>query len=162
MFRSVALLIATALTGTVGELVLLQHVTRHGIRSPKAAEVTEYCPKDPWRYKWDESGAQLTGPGELEEQALGKVLHQAYGGFLGSYNGSRHFVRATDADRVLQSAEVVMASLFPPGTGPASGLPGRPTFVPIHTVPESEDTVLSGGPMQCWPRMDREYTASEP
>ena len=115
------------------------------IRAPPDKRYETYCPDDPWRWDWDTSDSQLTGPGYSEEAAIGLVTRADYGHLIGVYNGSRHTVRATASDRVLQSAEVAMSTLFPPGMGPRGGLPTRPTFVPIHTLPESEDDLLVGG-----------------
>ena len=117
-----------------GELILLQQLTRHGVRSPKSSFATE-CPNDPWTWNWTVWGSQLTGLGMQEEAAIGEVTRRTYGSFLGSYNGTRHFVRSVDSDRVLQSAATALFfGIFPPGNGPPDGLPGRPVIVPVHTV----------------------------
>ena len=117
----------------------------------------KYCPQDKWRWKWDTADAQLTGPGYLEEAAIGNVTRADYGHLIGAYNGSRHIVRSAESDRVLQSAEIAMSFLFPPGTGPEHGIPGRPTVVPIHTTPESQDNVLTPEDAACEARADRDY-----
>lgn len=66
-------------------------------------------------------------------------------------------VRSVDSDRVLQTAEIAMASLFQEGTGPDQGLPGRPTFVPIHTMPEEDDELLVCPADSCSKRQDADY-----
>lgn len=128
-------------TGTPGELLLLHQLSRHGSRSPKSKYQRE-CPLDPFLDMWDTWNADLTGPGGKEAAAIGNVTRKMYGTWMGVYDGSRMKVRACDSDRVLQSAEVAMSLLFPAGTGPEHGLPGRPTFVPIHTVDQEEDSLL--------------------
>jgi len=125
-----------------GALVLLQQLSRHGARSPKSKYPSE-CPNDPFTNQWDSWNAGLSGPGHLEAAAVGSVTRQMYGAWLGPYNGSQMLVRSGDSDRVLQSAQVAMSTLLPPGTGPEGGLDGRPTIVPIHTVPEEEDSLLA-------------------
>lgn len=141
-----------------GELVLLQQLTRHGVRSPKSS-YSKYCPKDPWTYSWTAWNADLTGVGMLEETAVGKVTRTRYGDFLGTYNGTKHIVRAVDSDRVLQSAATAMffGNVFPPGTGPKGGLPGRPTIVPVHSVKESKDDLLAVDGASCEDRSDADY-----
>lgn len=52
-----------------------------------------------------------------------------------------------------------MSFLFPEGNGPAQGLPSRPTFVPIHTLPEEEDVVLTAPSDACKARQDADYDA---
>jgi len=138
------------------ELVLVQQLSRHGSRSPKKGYEV-YCPNDPWRWKWDTNGAGLTGPGQLEEHAIGQVTRAHYGHLIGAYNASRHSVRAADSDRVLQSAEVAMSSLFAPGSGPQGGLPGRPTFVPVHTVSSASDDLLDVNKGTCDQRATADY-----
>ena len=92
----------------------------------------------------------------LEEAAVGSVTRALYGGFLGVYNGTKHVVRAVDSDRVLQSAATAMFfGAFPPGGGPTGGLPGRPATVPVHTVPEDSDDLLTAS--ACYDRSDAEY-----
>ncbi|XP_037694498.1 lysosomal acid phosphatase isoform X2 [Choloepus didactylus] len=111
-------------------------VYRHGDRSP----VNTY-PKDPYQEeKWPQGFGQLTREGMLQHWELGQALRQRYHGFLNtSYQRQEVYVRSTDFDRTLMSAEANLAGLFPPD--------GMQRFnpniswqpVPVHTVPITED-----------------------
>ncbi|KAJ1075257.1 hypothetical protein K5549_006619 [Capra hircus] len=112
---------------------------RHGDRSP----VKTY-PKDPHQEdKWPQGFGQLTKEGMLQHWELGQALRQRYRGFLNaSYHRQEVYVRSTDFDRTLMSAEANLAGLFPPD--------GMQRFnpniswqpIPVHTVPIAEDRLL--------------------
>jgi len=153
-----AAILMLGLQAASADLVLVQQLSRHGIRSPKTG-YENYCPGDPWRWKWDTANAGLTGPGQLEENAIGQVTRVQYGDLIGPYNATRHIVRAADSDRVLQSAQVAMNAVWPPGNGPEGGLPGRPTFVPVHTVSSTSDDLLDVSKGTCSTRATDDYDA---
>uniref|UniRef100_A0A2K6ABN8 Lysosomal acid phosphatase n=1 Tax=Mandrillus leucophaeus TaxID=9568 RepID=A0A2K6ABN8_MANLE len=112
---------------------------RHGDRSP----VKTY-PKDPYQEEeWPQGFGQLTKEGMLQHWELGQALRQRYHGFLNtSYHRQEVYVRSTDFDRTLMSAEANLAGLFPPN--------GMQRFnpniswqpIPVHTVPITEDRLL--------------------
>uniref|UniRef100_A0A2K6USP4 Lysosomal acid phosphatase n=1 Tax=Saimiri boliviensis boliviensis TaxID=39432 RepID=A0A2K6USP4_SAIBB len=112
---------------------------RHGDRSP----VKTY-PKDPYQEEeWPQGFGQLTKEGMLQHWELGQALRQRYHGFLNtSYHRQEVYVRSTDFDRTLMSAEANLAGLFPPN--------GMQRFnpniswqpIPVHTVPMAEDRLL--------------------
>jgi len=147
---------ASSAGGAPGELLLLQQVSRHGARSPKSKYLSN-CPLDPFNYQWDSWNSQLSGFGELEAEAIGEVTRQRYGSFIGVYNGSQMTVQSVDSDRVLQTAQIAMSTLFNQGTGPDRGLQGRPTFVPIHTMPEEDDDVFICPAESCDPKNEADY-----
>ncbi|XP_041638118.1 lysosomal acid phosphatase isoform X2 [Cheilinus undulatus] len=75
---------------------------------------------------------------------LGQFFRDRYKGFLNeSYDRHEISVRSTDYDRTLMSAEANLAGLYPPS--------GQQVFnpnliwqpVPVHTVPQSEEKLLS-------------------
>ncbi|KAF5920627.1 hypothetical protein HPG69_011207 [Diceros bicornis minor] len=114
-------------------------VYRHGDRSP----VNTY-PKDPYQEdKWPQGFGQLTKEGMLQHWELGHALRQRYHGFLNaSYHRQEVYVRSTDFDRTLMSAEANLAGLFPP-----SGMQRfNPNIswqpIPVHTVPVAEEKLL--------------------
>ncbi|XP_028340485.1 lysosomal acid phosphatase isoform X4 [Physeter macrocephalus] len=81
--------------------------------------------------------------GMLQHWELGQALRQRYHDFLNtSYHRQEVYVRSTDFDRTLMSAEANLAGLFPPD--------GMQRFnpniswqpIPIHTVPIAEDRLL--------------------
>ncbi|XP_022363184.1 lysosomal acid phosphatase isoform X2 [Enhydra lutris kenyoni] len=112
---------------------------RHGDRSP----VKTY-PKDPYQEdEWPQGFGQLTKEGMRQHWELGQALRQRYQGFLNtSYHRQEVYVRSTDFDRTLMSAEANLAGLFPPN--------GMQRFnpniswqpIPVHTVPIAEDRLL--------------------
>ncbi|XP_073665035.1 lysosomal acid phosphatase isoform X1 [Tursiops truncatus] len=112
---------------------------RHGDRSP----VKTY-PKDPYQEdEWPQGFGQLTKEGMLQHWELGQALRQRYHDFLNtSYHRQEVYVRSTDFDRTLMSAEANLAGLFPPD--------GMQRFnpniswqpIPVHTVPIAEDRLL--------------------
>lgn len=113
---------------------------RHGDRSPVKA-----YPTDPHQESdWPQGFGQLSQVGMRQHYDLGHFLRQRYKGFLNeSYDRHEISVRSTDYDRTLMSAEANLAGLYPPS--------GRQVFtpdlkwqpIPIHTVPQSEERLLS-------------------
>ncbi|XP_010610728.1 lysosomal acid phosphatase isoform X4 [Fukomys damarensis] len=112
---------------------------RHGDRSP----VKTY-PKDPHQEEeWPQGFGQLTKEGMQQHWELGQALRQRYHGFLNaSYCRQEVYVRSTDFDRTLMSAEANLAGLFPPdGTQRFNpNISWQP--IPVHTVPLAEDRLL--------------------
>ncbi|XP_041493643.1 lysosomal acid phosphatase isoform X2 [Microtus oregoni] len=112
---------------------------RHGDRSP----VKTY-PKDPYQEeKWPQGFGQLTKEGMLQHWELGQALRQRYHGFLNTtYHRQEVYVRSTDFDRTLMSAEANLAGLFPPNEVQRfnPNISWQP--IPVHTVPITEDRLL--------------------
>ncbi|KAM5248161.1 lysosomal acid phosphatase isoform 3-T3 [Ctenodactylus gundi] len=120
---------------------------RHGDRSP----VKTY-PKDPYQEEdWPQGLGQLTKEGMLQHWELGRALRERYNGFLNaSYHRQEVFVRSTDFDRTLMSAEANLAGLFPPGGTQLfnPNISWQP--IPVHTVPVSEDRQSHGLLLPPW------------
>uniref|UniRef100_H2THN8 Lysosomal acid phosphatase n=1 Tax=Takifugu rubripes TaxID=31033 RepID=H2THN8_TAKRU len=135
--------LVVSLCGNIAADKKLAYVTvlfRHGDRSPIRA-----YPTDPYQEKdWPQGFGQLSQKGMRQHYELGSFLRNRYKGFLNeSYERHEISVRSTDYDRTLMSAEANLAGLYPP--------PSQQTFkpdlkwqpIPVHTVPLSEDRLLS-------------------
>ncbi|GLV43365.1 Acid phosphatase 1 [Carabus blaptoides fortunei] len=88
---------------------------------------------------------QLTNTGKQQHFELGQWLRQRYTGFLPEkYSLNDIYVRSTDVDRTLMSAESNLAGLYSPiGTDVwDTNLKWQP--IPVHTLPEKSDAILSG------------------
>ena len=89
---------------------------------------------------------QLTGYGAASMFSLGQRFREdlvEQNGFLSAnYTPGELYVRTTDVSRSLATAQAFMAGLYPPGTGPAGGLPHRMQPIPVHTTEESGDFLL--------------------
>ena len=123
---------------------------RHSVISPK------YTPPSV-ETEWPMGFKQLTAVGMRDMYQRGQQLRRRYVDELGLISGTYHldevYVRASNADRSLQSAQMLILGLFPLGTGPDpsvydSGLSAAPTPelaftpVPIHSVALENDSVL--------------------
>lgn len=119
-------------------------VIRHGDRTPLGA-----LPAVTW--KWKQGYGQLTPTGMRQEYQLGSRLRTVYVDqyhlLPAQYQPGTLYVRSSDLDRTLMSAESFLMGLYPRKTGPVvSG--GTPVFpqgyqpIPIHTVPNREEKLL--------------------
>ncbi|KAK2819650.1 hypothetical protein Q7C36_021296 [Tachysurus vachellii] len=113
---------------------------RHGDRSPVKA-----YPTDPYQESaWPQGFGQLSQEGMQQHFELGQFLRKRYTGVLSeNYTRSEIVVRSTDYDRTLMSAASNLAGLFPPNGSQVfhPGLAWQP--IPIHTVPQDEEKLLS-------------------
>ncbi|CAN2389695.1 Belongs to the histidine acid phosphatase family [Pristimantis euphronides] len=132
------------------KLKLVVVVFRHGDRSP----IRTY-PKDKYQENsWPDGFGQLTELGMKQHYELGAYLKKRYSGFLNeSYSRSEVYVRSTDVDRTLMSAQANLAGLYPPVGRQIwnKSIAWRP--IPIHTVPISQDKLLKM-PLKNCPRYE--------
>uniref|UniRef100_A0A8D2IQG4 Acid phosphatase 4 n=1 Tax=Varanus komodoensis TaxID=61221 RepID=A0A8D2IQG4_VARKO len=122
---------------------LLSQVYRHGDRSPLGTYPTDPHKEGPWPQGFQ----QLTGvrPGILQQKELGQFLRERYAGFLSaSYKPQEIYVRSTDYDRTIMSAQANLMGLYP-DSDPEIGW--RP--VPIHSVPVRYDKLLKPPTRTC-------------
>ncbi|XP_075684712.1 prostatic acid phosphatase [Rhinoderma darwinii] len=126
-------------TSAEKELKFVVVVFRHGDRSP-----TSTYPKDKYlEDSWPDGFGQLTESGMEQQYELGKYLRKRYTGFLNeTYSRHEVYVRSTDMDRTLMSAQANLAGLYPPVGKQIwnQNITWQP--IPVHTVPVSEDNLL--------------------
>ncbi|XP_073427071.1 testicular acid phosphatase homolog isoform X3 [Dendrobates tinctorius] len=130
----------------IGDLTFVVVVYRHGDRSP-----IDTYPTDPYKDTvWDNGLQQLTQVGIRQQYELGKYLRMRYDQFLSPmYKKEEIYVRSTDYDRTLMSAQANLAGLYPPnGTQQwHPDIPWQP--IPVHTVPISQDRLLKFPSKDC-------------
>ena len=125
-------------------LVFAVDVIRHGDRTP-----FDSIPTAP--HIWTEGFGALTATGITQEYLLGKKWRALYIDkwhlLPPQYTVGTIYVRSTDINRTLMSAQSALLGLYPPGTGPTlpDGQPAAPYGIqpiPIHTVATETDSLL--------------------
>lgn len=148
------LVITTFSASASYHLLMSVVVIRHGDRTPIKAIIN-----DP--YPWQPGLGKLTGEGIQQEYSLGKSLRKKYiikDHLLPSkYDLSKIYVRSTDYDRTLMSAESLLYGLYPLGTGPEQGTPKRYQPIPIHTVAINDDKLLATDNKQHMHKLFKQY-----
>ncbi|XP_034944718.1 prostatic acid phosphatase-like [Chelonus insularis] len=128
-------------TNDLGKVIYANIVFRHGDRTP----VNPY-PKDPYRNEseWPVPFGQLTPIGMHQHLMLGRWFRKRYNHLLPDhYSVHDIYVRSTDVDRTLMSAEANLAGLYPPkGNQIWDDMKWMP--IPVHTSPQKEDNLLAG------------------
>lgn len=129
------------------KLIFAADLIRHGDRTP-----ISFMPA--YKDFWKEGSGQLTARGMQQEYVLGAKLRNRYiteAHLLPeNYRHDTIYVRSTDVERTLMSAEAFLMGLYPEGTGPHTrdtGSPGLPEAyqpIPIHTAPVQMDNVILG------------------
>ncbi len=127
------------------KLVFAIDIIRHGDRTPTNDIVT-------MPHAWKEGAGQLTAKGMRQEYELGKKFRHRYVEYYHllppQYESATLYVRSTDLDRTLMSAQSVMLGLYPLQTGPM--LPGSQEYalpqgyqpIPIHTISNDQELLL--------------------
>ncbi|KAG5848914.1 lysosomal acid phosphatase isoform X1 [Anguilla anguilla] len=138
----ISLTLFSVLNTTFGErkLKFVTLLYRHGDRSPVKA-----YPTDPYQESaWPQGFGQLSQDGMRQHFELGQALRQRYNGFLNeSYDRHQIVVRSTDYDRTLMSAEANLAGMYPPNGSQIVNPDLKWQPIPVHTVPQEEDRLLS-------------------
>ncbi|KAG5201063.1 hypothetical protein JEQ12_005597 [Ovis aries] len=120
--------------------LLLVLVFRHGDRAPLASYPTDPH-KEVASTLWPRGLGQLTEEGVRQQLELGRFLRSRYEDFLSpEYRREEVYIRSTDFDRTLESAQANLAGLFPEAAPGRSEATWRP--IPVHTVPVTEDKLL--------------------
>ncbi|XP_004866844.1 testicular acid phosphatase isoform X2 [Heterocephalus glaber] len=132
-----------------GPLLFVALVFRHGDRAPLASYPTDPH-KDAAPTLWPRGLGQLTEEGVQQQLELGRFLRRRYKAYLSpEYRREEVYIRSTDFDRTLESAQAILAGLFPEASPRSSEADWRP--IPVHTVPVAEDKLLRF-PMRSCPR----------
>lgn len=125
------------------KLIFALDVVRHGDRTP--------IRNLPYQsYDWPQGLGQLTAKGMQQEFALGQKLRKRYVEthhlLPTQYSAKAIYVRSTDYDRTLMSAQSFLQGLYPLGTGPhhidMPALPSGFQPIPIHTMHADEKDAL--------------------
>jgi len=91
-------------------LCLFFAIFRHGQRAP-----VRFSPTDPNKKLWPNGLGSLTNVGKKQAYEAGKFLRHRYGHFLNeTYSKEEIYVRSTDVDRCLMTAQCCLAGLYPP------------------------------------------------
>lgn len=82
--------------------------------------------------------------GKQQHYNLGKWLRSRYNNLISDkYSKDAVFIRSTDVDRTLMSAEADLAGLFPPSQDQVWNPNVLWQPIPVHTIPESMDGLLA-------------------
>lgn len=146
------------------KLIFAIDLIRHGDRTP----INE-IPKSP--YAWPQGLGELTAEGMHQEYELGSSLRKKYIDHYhllpASYSQETIYVKSTDVNRTLMSAESFLLGLYPLGTGPylsknKPALPNAFQPIPIHTESKEHGYILGNlhnkefNPDQTWQKKNNE------
>jgi len=142
----ILLLVLVSLTSMFAKetLIFASTLIRHGDRTP-----THQIKSDP--HKWEIGIGELTSLGMNQHFKLGTKLRKRYVNQLKllpvKYVNNEMYVRCTDFNRTIQSAESLLSGLYPLGLGPVlmngnPALPAAMQAIPIRTLPVVQDDLL--------------------
>ncbi|ELU04324.1 hypothetical protein CAPTEDRAFT_223899 [Capitella teleta] len=114
-------------------------VFRHGARSQEYSYPADPNPVSAWPRGY----GQLTTVGQQQHYDLGHLFKQRYGHLVSNrYQPDEVYVRSSDYDRTIMSAEANLAAIFPPSGDEVwqPDLPWQP--LPVHAVPKKYDNII--------------------
>ncbi|XP_030844445.1 lysosomal acid phosphatase [Strongylocentrotus purpuratus] len=143
---------------------LVNLLFRHGDRSPTNGYPNDNYTED----TWPQGFGQLTERGMAQQYKLGQWLRKRYVTdlklFDGIYRPKQFYVRSSPRERTIMSAQSNLQGFFPAESGggePSSGTPLWPP-VPVFTVAEGQDYLLSGSRLQNCDRVSDYYIENSP
>lgn len=91
---------------------------------------------------------------------MGQFLHQRYWNFTGPYSSDKVFIQASKYDRTINSANLVLAALFPPDDSQVwnEDLLWQP--IAVHPIPKSRDYILHGAACARFVQLRTEFEQS--
>lgn len=126
-------------------LIFAVDIIRHGDRTPIVALPV-------LSHQWSEGLGQLTAKGMQQEYNLGLAFRKKYIEQLHllpeKYEQGTLYIRSTDYDRTLMSAQSLLTGLYPPGTGPNTGdsalsaLPYGIQPIPVYSAAANHDDII--------------------
>lgn len=127
-------------------LIFALDLIRHGDRTP----LIELPNVD---FQWDQGLGQLTAEGMEQEYKLGlefrKLYVEQHQLLPKNYQAGTMYVRSTDYDRTLMSAQSLLMGLYPHGTGPSTSEDATPALpnafqpIPIYSAPAQYDDIIN-------------------
>ncbi|XP_066485264.1 prostatic acid phosphatase-like [Tiliqua scincoides] len=139
-FSFLSLFCVLLLQSAIGQqLKFVLLVMRHGDRTP----ISTY-PNDPHKEDtWKQGYGQLTRLGMKQQFRLGKFIRKTYSSLLSAeYLPKEIYIRSTDFDRTIMSAQANLAGLFPPNGWQIWNHKIHWQPVPVHTVPLKDEKLL--------------------
>ncbi|VVC75460.1 hypothetical protein AQUSIP_07500 [Aquicella siphonis] len=141
----VFLLCTPSLLFAADRLVFAVDIIRHGDRTPIGLLPAV-------NFQWKEGLGQLTAEGMRQEYEMGVRFRKRYVEqthlLPEHYAAGTLYVRSTNYDRTLMSAESLLMGLYPPGTGPDTSEPAKPALphafqpIPVFSAPSQYDDVI--------------------
>lgn len=127
------------------QLIFAADFIRHGDRTPASAVLNDSV-------QWKQGLGELTPKGMRQLYMIGKSLRKIYMQeehlLPAQYTTNTMYVRSSDYNRTLMSAESLLLGLYPLGSGPkltkqSFALPQGYQPIPIHTVNTKNDDLLT-------------------
>lgn len=145
IFCSMIFMVAVSLTDNSSADPSLQKVFlifRHGTRAPGFTYKNDPYNRNNEEF-WPNGPGELTATGKLEAYELGERLRERYHRFLGDHYKVKEFrAYTTLIERTMMSAQLVLASLFPPKSYQEWN--GQMKWQPVPVYPEEIVNATSG------------------
>jgi len=121
-------------------LIHVHTVWRHGDRTPSILIPTD---SENGIKTWPDGLGEITKIGLEQQYKLGELIRARYDGFLSKhYSPFEIYVRSSDYNRTLVSAQANLLAMYPPEDSELflKSIRWRP--IPVHTVPKRQDKEL--------------------